>query len=88
MSRIDYRIKKVTDTWPVISNIVFVPHTDQEYEQLVALLDVLIDEVGENESHPLASLMDILGTLIEKYEDEHIPEMSDYLSKKAGMQLV
>ncbi len=29
--------------------------------------------VGNDESHPLASLMDLLGLLVEKYEDEHIP---------------
>lgn len=40
------------------------------------LLDSVIDEVGENESHPLASLMEILGVLIEKYEDEHVPELT------------
>jgi hypothetical protein len=33
---------------------IFVPHTDEEYERTVALLDSLIDEVGEDESHPLA----------------------------------
>jgi hypothetical protein len=26
---------------------------------------------AEDENHPLASLMDVLGVLIEKYEDEH-----------------
>jgi HTH-type transcriptional regulator/antitoxin HigA len=46
------------------------------YETAVALLDFLIDEVGEDESHPLASLMEVLGVLIEKYEDEHIPEIT------------
>ena len=35
------------------------------------------DEVGENESHPLASLMEVLGVLIEKYEDEHVPEITE-----------
>jgi HTH-type transcriptional regulator / antitoxin HigA len=35
----------------------------------------LVDEVGENESHPLASLMEIVGVLIEKYEDEDVPEL-------------
>ena len=42
---------------------------------LVALLDSLVDEVGENENHPLASLMEVIGVLIEKYEDEHVPEL-------------
>lgn len=40
------------------------------------MLDGLIDEVGEDESHPLASLIEIVGVLIEKYEDEHVPELS------------
>ena len=39
-------------------------------------LDGLVDEVGENESHPLASLMEMLSVLIEKYEDENVPELS------------
>jgi HTH-type transcriptional regulator/antitoxin HigA len=40
------------------------------------LIDSLIDEVGEEESHPLASLMEVIGVLIEKYEDEHVPELT------------
>ena len=36
----------------------------------------MIDEVGESESHPLASLMEIVGVLIEKYKDEHVPQLS------------
>jgi HTH-type transcriptional regulator/antitoxin HigA len=47
---------------------------DGDYRDLVQLLDRLTDEVGEDENHPLASLMDVLGVLIEKYEDEHVPE--------------
>jgi HTH-type transcriptional regulator/antitoxin HigA len=52
-----------------------VPHTEEDYRELVALLDSLVDEVGENESHPLSSLMEVVGVLIEKYEDEHVPEL-------------
>ena len=43
-----------------------------DYKQLVRLLDQLIDEVGEDETHPLAKLMDVVGVLIERYEDEHV----------------
>ena len=42
----------------------------------MTLLDDLIDVVGENENHPLASLMEVIGVLIEKYEDEHVPELT------------
>ena len=39
------------------------------------MFDNLIDEIGENENHPLASLMEILGILIENYEQENVPEL-------------
>jgi len=61
--------------WIELSPIIFVPHDEQEYNQLVKILDDLIDLVGENEEHPLASLMEVLGVLIEKYEDENVPEL-------------
>ncbi|MCI0695107.1 transcriptional regulator [candidate division KSB1 bacterium] len=67
-------LEKVVGVWPLISNIVMVPRTEEEYDRMVALLDELIDEVGEDEKHPWASLMDTLGTLIEAYEDKHFPE--------------
>ncbi len=51
-------------------------HTKKEYENLVAVLDDLIDEVGEDEAHPFASLMEVVGVLIEKYEDENVLELS------------
>jgi HTH-type transcriptional regulator/antitoxin HigA len=49
--------------------------TETEYHAKVALLDGLVDEVGEDENHPLASLMEVIGVLIEKYEHEHVPEL-------------
>ncbi|MBD2770898.1 hypothetical protein [Iningainema tapete] len=56
---------------------VFVPHTEEEYEPLVEMLDRLIDQVGEDESHPLAYLMEVIGVLIENYENEHIPQLEE-----------
>jgi len=70
-------LEKVTKAWPPISRAVRVPHTDEDYRELVELLDRVTDEVGEDENHPLASLMDVLGVLIEKYEDERVPELSE-----------
>jgi len=67
-------LEKAVKVWPLISDIVSIPRTKDEYDRAVALLDELIDEVGEDEKHPLASLMDTLGTLIEAYEDGHFPE--------------
>lgn len=69
-------VNRTADAWSSLSGKVFVPHSEEEYQRLVALLDGLVDEVGEDESHPLASLMEIVGVLIEKYEDEHVPELA------------
>jgi HTH-type transcriptional regulator / antitoxin HigA len=70
-------LEKVTKAWPPISRAVRVPRTEQDYRELVELLDRVTDRVGEDENHPLASLMDVLGALIEKYEDEHVPELTE-----------
>ena len=63
--------------WPMLMPVVFVPHVESEYQRLVTVLDALIDMVGENENHRLASLMEVIGVLIEKYEDEHVPELTE-----------
>ncbi len=68
-------VERVEQAWVSISPRLFVPQNDDDLERLVALLDDLIDTVGEDESHPLASLMDVVGVLIEKYEDDHVPEL-------------
>lgn len=71
----NFDLNKTTSAWTSLSTTLFVPHNGTEYRQLVELLDSLIDEVGEDESHPLASMMEVIGILIEKYEDEHVPEL-------------
>ncbi|MGE0539343.1 MAG: hypothetical protein AB7R89_04115 [Dehalococcoidia bacterium] len=69
-------LEMATSAWASVAPVVFVPRSDDDYDRLVAVLDALIDTVGEDEDHPLASLMEVIGTLIEKYEDEHVPDLS------------
>ena len=68
-------INQTLNSWRPLSATLYVPHNEAEYERLVSLLDELVDEVGEEESHPLASLMEVVGVLIEKYGDDNIPEL-------------
>ena len=70
-------IHAAQDVWPKLTPIVFVPHAESEYQRLVTVLDDLIDVVGEDDNHPLSSLMEVIGVLIEKYEDENVPELMD-----------
>jgi HTH-type transcriptional regulator/antitoxin HigA len=69
-------VSKTADAWSSLSGKIYVPHSEEEYRQPISLLDSLIDEVGENESHPLASLMEVVGVLIKNYEDGHDPELA------------
>jgi HTH-type transcriptional regulator/antitoxin HigA len=68
-------VNKALGAWPEMAGMIYVPHTEEEYQRLVSFLDGLIDEVGEDETHPLSSLMEIIGVLVEKYEDEHVAEL-------------
>ena len=70
-------VQQAEQVWPYLSKLVFVPHTEQQYQQLVTLLNALIDDVGEAEQHPLASLMELVGVLIEMSEDQHVPELTE-----------
>jgi len=50
--------------------------TEEDYAQARATIDTLLDEVGDNESHPLADVLDYLADQVKAYEDEkvQIPE--------------
>ena len=68
-------IEQITPVWNDLSKFIHVLHNEQDYVKAVELLDSLIDIVGENENHPLASLMELVGVLIEQYEDIYVPEI-------------
>lgn len=44
---------------------------EREYDSAIKRLNDLLDEIGDDESHPLYNLLDILGTLIHVYEEQH-----------------
>ncbi len=58
--------------WQNIAPLLCI-RNEREYNAAVKRLNELLDEIGEDEKHPLYSLLDTLGTLIEVYEEEHHP---------------
>lgn len=56
-------------------HISMILQNANDYNKAVSFLDSLIDIVGENEKHPLASLMELVGVLIEQYENLNVPEI-------------
>ena len=68
------QIENIAKVWPTVQNVFSVPHNGKDYNKIVSLLDGVIDEVGGDETHPLASLMETLGSLVEAYETAHVNE--------------
>jgi HTH-type transcriptional regulator/antitoxin HigA len=74
----------------------FVPfgilRSEQDYRKAVDILDEILDEIGENEGHPLADLAEALALFIHSYEDAHAkipeaagPEVLKSLMKEHGL---
>lgn len=63
----------IAKNWQPLAPLLSVPYTEEDYHNRLDLLNKLIDEVGDNEQHPLASLLDTVGTLVANYEQEHYP---------------
>jgi len=60
--------------WPTVSKVVSTLRTEEQYNKAVKLLDQLIDKVSAKPNDTLDSLIDLLGTLIEDYENKYVPE--------------
>jgi HTH-type transcriptional regulator/antitoxin HigA len=67
------RITAALNHWPFVAPLLQRPQTDADYQAMVEALDTVLDTGGADENHPLASLADYLGNLIEEYEAEHHP---------------
>lgn len=57
--------------WKHISPIIHEPQNDEEYEKLASMLDQLLDMVGDNESHELMGLVDVISHMIALYDENY-----------------
>jgi len=82
------QLENISKVWPSIKAIFSVPHSEEEYLALVKTMDSLVDEVGNNQNHKLAPVMETIGHLIEYYESQryHIKEASPVDTLKYLMQ--
>lgn len=67
----NHQLENISKAWPTIKSIFSVPHSEEDYQQLVEILDSFIDEVGDDQAHKLAPVMETVGNLIEHYEDQY-----------------
>lgn len=64
-------IQDTIQCWKKISPVIHEPQNIDDYEKLSSLLDNLLDVVGEDESHELMGLIDVISHMISVYDDEH-----------------
>ena len=57
--------------WKHIAPIIHEPQNYAEYEKLADMLDQLLDIVGDNESHELMGLVDVISHMISMYDECH-----------------
>lgn len=66
---------KLADAWaPVYRMLGFGKvRTEKEYNRAIRIMDEIVDEVGDNEKHPMAALLDYLAEQVEDYEAKSFP---------------
>ena len=74
----------------------FVPlgvlRSEKDYRKAMAMLDEIIDDIGQDEAHPLADLAEALALFIHSYEETHAkirestgPEVLRLLMEEHGL---
>jgi HTH-type transcriptional regulator/antitoxin HigA len=63
-------IQDIQSHWPAIRPYMTIQN-EADYDRLVEQMNELIDEVGDDETHPLYEFLDILGTILYAYEEQH-----------------
>lgn len=76
---------KIANThWPEVAGFAAPIAGARQYRKAVEFPDAVLDAGGADESHPLASLAELLGSRIEEYEERTLPQAA----RVAPVQLV
>lgn len=63
-------LKQIIKHWEYIAPYVHYPKNKRDFDNLVNTLDQLLNMVGNDETHQLMSLIDIISHIIESYESK------------------
>ena len=68
-----FDIRAIQSSWVAFAAMAHLRpiHDEAGYEQTVALMNSLLDVVGDDEDHPLSGLLELVGDVVSKYEREH-----------------
>ena len=82
-------------SWQAFDNMAHLRpiHTEADYDRPVKMMNALLDEAGDDEDHPLSSLLELTSDLVSRYKQEHHPiEAADpkdalrFLTESRGMK--
>jgi HTH-type transcriptional regulator/antitoxin HigA len=73
-SRDKIDMRTLQQTWTAFDRVAHLRpiRSEAEYDRTVALMNYLLDVVGDKEGHALAGLLDLVGELVEDYESSHL----------------
>lgn len=91
----NFDIKALQKTWMAFDRVAHLRpiRNDEEYDRTVALMNNLLDIVGDDENHALSGLLDLVSELVEDYDREHFAidaseprEVLRYLIETRGLK--
>jgi HTH-type transcriptional regulator/antitoxin HigA len=68
-----FDVPAIQSSWQALNSVACLGPVENEkdYDSRVALMNVLLDVIGDNERHPLSDLLYLVGDQVSKYEQEH-----------------
>jgi HTH-type transcriptional regulator/antitoxin HigA len=72
---IDYIDEYTNHQFHLPLSVLKRPKSEEDYSRLEEILNQLTDEIRDDETHPLAMVMQIIGENLEQYDDEHHPNI-------------
>ena len=72
-SRDTFDIRALQQTWAAFDRVAHLRpiRSEEEYDRTVALMNYLLDAIGDKEEHALSGLLDLVGELVEDYDTNH-----------------
>lgn len=85
-------VEETREHWQAIGPLLTI-RSDEEYAVAIERVNALVDEIGDEEEHPLYGLLDTLGTLLHAYEEQQVPipeasgpEILEFLLEEHGLR--
>lgn len=68
-----FDIKAIQSSWQKFDTMAQLRpiHNEKSYVRMTALMNSLLDVAGDDENHPLSSLLELVSDMVARYEQEH-----------------